>query len=154
MFMIFLWISPKIFAFSVNFMVLVCTGVLGIFFYTLYMNPILIHSPHFQALAKSRKCVFIFVIGVSFIVGVNFNRLLYSSICGTARTTNDFNVHYFFVKPLNNLANFNVFFLFIQIILCAVCVWIFTMNQEAWTIAVMGLVLNLTLIIFQIVKCF
>ena len=83
MFMIFLWISPKIFAFSVNFMVLVCTGVLGIFFYTLYMNPILIHSPHFKSLAKSRKCVFIFVIGMSFIVGVNFNRLLYSSICAT-----------------------------------------------------------------------
>lgn len=52
MFMIFLWISPKIFAFSINFMDLVCTGVLGVFFYTLYLGPILIHSPHFKSLMK------------------------------------------------------------------------------------------------------
>jgi len=40
-------------------------------------------------------------------------RLLYSSICGTIRTNTELNQHYFFVKPLNNLANFNVFFLVI-----------------------------------------
>ena len=37
MFMFYLWFSPKILAFSINFMVLVCTGVLAIFFHTLYL---------------------------------------------------------------------------------------------------------------------
>lgn len=148
MFMIFLWISPKIFAFAVNFMVLVCTGVIGVFFFTLYLGPILIHSPHFKNLLKKRRIVHWFVIGLSFIVGVNFIRILYSHICATARTSNDFNQHYFFVKPLNNMANFNVFFIVVQIILCIVCLFLFTLQQEAWTISVMGIILNCVLLLF------
>lgn len=81
-------------------------------------------------------------------------RILYAHICGTTKTNNDFNHHYFFVKPLNNIANFNVFFLIVQVILCIVSLFLFTIQQEAFTIAVMGIILNLLLFIFQMVRCF
>ena len=152
MFLGYLWFSPKILAFSVNFMVLVCTSVVGIFFYTLYLQPILIHSPHFKGLMKAKKCAFIFVIGGSFVFGVNFVRILYARVFGSKGTANDFNDHYFFVKPLNTLANFNIIFLAIQIVLCMVTLFIFVVSNGAWTIGIMGIALNFALIVCQLIK--
>ena len=47
-----LWASTKVFSFAVCFMDLVSTAVLGIFFYNLFLQPILVHSPHFKTLYK------------------------------------------------------------------------------------------------------
>lgn len=73
-----LWASTKVFAFAVCFMNIVSTSVLGIFFYNLFFQPIIVHSPHFRTLYKKRKCFFLTMIGCSFVFGANFIRILYS----------------------------------------------------------------------------
>jgi hypothetical protein len=54
------------------------------------------------------KSVFLGLIITSFIVGANFVRLIYSSVFGTLSTSADFTSQYFFVKPLNIIANFTL----------------------------------------------
>lgn len=143
-----LWVSTKIFIFSLAFMNLVCTGVLGIFFFTLYMQPILVHSPHFKNLRSTYKLTYLFVIISSFIVGPNFIRLIYCKVFGTRSTSSDFNQHYFFVKPLNTIANFNLIFIGIHVLICIITLFSFPLSKDAWTIGAMGIALNLTLVIF------
>ena len=68
--------------------------------------------------------------------------------------SNDFNEHYFFVKPLNNIANFTIILTCIHAILCMVVLFQFTIGQAAWSLGVIGIVFNFALIIMQIIKCF
>lgn len=143
-----LWVSTQVFAFAICFMNIVANAVLGIFFYNLFLSPILTHSPHFRTLYKTNKKTFIFVIIGTFFFGANWIRLLYSKIFGTITTANEFNAHYFFVKPLNNISNFTLAINFIQMILCIACLIIFTLGKDAWMIGLMGLMLNLLLAIF------
>jgi len=88
------------------------------------------------------------MIGCSFVFGANFIRVLYSRSFGTLRTSTDLNAHYFFVKPLNNIANFTLIHTGIQVILCAVNLYLFLIGDEAWSLSVLGIVINLTLFVF------
>jgi len=67
-----LWASTKVFAFAVCFMNIVSTAVLGIFFYNLFFQPIIVHSPHFRTLYKKRKFFFMAIVTGAFIFGANF----------------------------------------------------------------------------------
>lgn len=147
-----LWASAKIFSFAICFMIIVTTGVLGVFFYNLFLEPIFIHSPHFRNQYKSYKITFLGIIWTSFIVGVNFSRLIYSKVFGTISTSAEFTSHYFFVKPLNNMANFTLILTGVEIILCLVNLFEFSVGQDAWMLSVCGLVLNFILVLFQLVK--
>jgi hypothetical protein len=149
-----LWASAKIFSFAVCFMNIVTTGVLGVFFYNLFLEPIFIHSPHFRNQYKAHKITFLGIIWSSFIVGVNFVRLIYSKVFGTVSTSATFNAHYFFVKPLNNMANFTLILTGFQIILCIVTMFEFSVGEDAWMLSVCGLIINFILVLFQIVKIF
>ena len=149
-----LWASAKIFAFAVCFMNIVTTGVLGVFFYNLFLEPIFIHSPHFRNQYKAHKVTYLSIIITSFIVGVNFVRLIYAKVFGTLSTAAAFSAHYFFVKPLNNVANFTLVLTAFQVILCIVVLFEFTVGQDAWMLAVLGLIINFVLSLFQMVKIF
>ena len=147
-----LWASAKIFSFAICFMDVVTTGVLGVFFYNLFLEPIFIHSPHFRNQYKLFKISYLTVISISFIVGVNFVRLIYSKVFGTLSTSASFTDHYFFVKPLNNMANFTLILTAVQIILCIVTLFEFSVGQDAWMLAVCGLIINFILALFQLIK--
>lgn len=131
-----------------------CTGVLGVFFHFLYLEPIFVHSPHFKAKFKEYKKSFIAIIIGSFIVGVNFVRIIYSRIFGTMSTSAEFNAHYFFVKPLNNVANFTMIFNGIDLILNIVVLFQFQVGDDAWALAVFSMANNCLLGLFQLVKIF
>ena len=147
-----LWVSTKIFSFAVCFMDLISTGVLGMFFFNLFLQPILIHSPYFRTQFKSRRCAFYSIIGISYIVGPNFYRLLYSRVFGSKCMANEFNEYYFFVKPMNNIANFTLILTVIQAILCMINLFNFSIGEDTWGLSVLGIILNGTMIIFQLVK--
>mmetsp|Transcript_23045 Transcript_23045/g.22912 ORF Transcript_23045/g.22912 Transcript_23045/m.22912 type:complete len:166 (+) Transcript_23045:3124-3621(+) len=149
-----LWAAAKIFSFAVCFMDIVTTGVLGVFFYNLFLEPIFIHSPHFRNQYRKFKISYLLIISTSFIVGVNFVRIIYSRAFGTLSTSASFSDHYFFVKPLNNIANFTLVLTIIEIILCIVTIFEFAVGQDAWMLAVMGLIFNFILILLQIIKTF
>jgi hypothetical protein len=137
-----LWAAAKVFTFALCFMNMACTGVLGVFFYFLFLEPIFVHSPHFkQKFSEYRKTMLAIII-TSFIVGVNFIRLIYARIFGTLSTASDFNIHYFFVKPLNTVANFTIIFNFFDIILCIVVLFQFNVGNDAWALAVFTMVMD------------
>jgi len=112
-----LWAAAKTFTFALCFMNIACTAVLGIFFHFLFLEPIFIHSPHFRTRFNKFKKTFSTIIIMSCIFGVNFVRLIYARVFGTTSTSSSFNSHYFFVKPLNNVANFTMIFNGIDMIL-------------------------------------
>jgi hypothetical protein len=85
---------------------------------------------------------------------VNFVRLLYSRVFGTTSTSSSFNEHYFFVKPLNNMANFTMIFNGIDIILSIIVIFDFNVGSDAWALAVFTMANNCLLGIFQIAKTF
>lgn len=149
-----LWASSKIFSFAVCFMDIVTTGVLGVFFYNLFLEPIFTHSPYFRHLYKNFKVTFVALIICSFVFGVNFIRIIYSKIFGTLSTAADFTSHLFFVKPLNNMANFTAVLTIVQVILCIVVLFEFTVGTDAWALSVFGLIMNFILVLFQLVKIF
>jgi hypothetical protein len=143
-----------VFAFAVCFMNLVSTSVLGVFFYNLYFAPIILtHSPHFKSVYKQNKILYWILIVSTFLFGVNFIRIITSRVFGTLSTTNQLNNQYFYQKPLNNMANFTLIYTVLQAILCAVCLYLFILGQDAWSQAALGIIINLTLVIFQLVKC-
>jgi hypothetical protein len=131
---------------------IVVTAVLGIFFYNLFLQPILTHSPHFRTLLRENKITFWAIIGSSFVFGVNFIRFLYCRSFGCKSVWNDFNEQFFFVKPLNNMANFTVIMSAIQFILNFVVLFSFPIGKDAWTLAIFGLGLNAFLCLFQVVR--
>ena len=149
-----LWASTSVFSFAVCFMDIVATAVLGIFFYNLFLQPILIHSPHFRTIFKEFKKTYYFIIGTSFVVGVNFIRLLFARIYGTKSTSAELNQYTFFLKPLNNMANFTAILTAIQTLLCAVLIGTVGFGKDAWTLAVFGLALNLFLVLLALFKHF
>jgi len=149
-----LWAAAKIFSFALCFMNIACTGVLGIFFYFLYLEPIFIHSPHFKKKLNEYKKTMLAIIITSFVVGVNFVRLIYSKIFGTSSTSVDFNAHYFFVKPLNTIANFTVIFNVLDVILSIIVIFDFNVGNDAWALAVFSMAMNFLVGIFQIAKMF
>jgi len=131
---------------------IITTGVLGVFFYNLFLEPIFIHSPHFRNQYNAHKKTFLGIIITSFFVGVNFVRLVYSKVFGTVSTAAQLNSHYFFVKPLNNMANFTLILTSFEIVLCIVCLFEFNVGDDAWMLSVVGMVFNFVLAIFQIIK--
>lgn len=147
-----LWAAAKVFTFALCFMNIACTGVLGIFFHFLFLEPIFVHSPHFKAKFKEYKRTFIAIIITSFVVGVNFVRIIYARIFGTMSTSSNFNIHYFFVKPLNNVANFTLIFNGIDIILCIIVLFDFTVGNDAWALAVFTMANDCLLSLFQLIK--
>mmetsp|Transcript_27141 Transcript_27141/g.31317 ORF Transcript_27141/g.31317 Transcript_27141/m.31317 type:complete len:172 (-) Transcript_27141:122-637(-) len=149
-----LWAASQVFAFAICFMDIATTGVLGAFFYFLFLEPIFVHLPTFRASYVQYKMTFLSIIIVSFVVGVNFVRLIYSKIFGTLSTSTAFSTHIFFVKPLNNMANFTLILTGIQIILCIIVLFQFSVGKDAWALAVFGLASNFILALFQIVKVF
>jgi len=149
-----LWASARVFTFALSFMNITCTGVLGIFFNFLYLEPIFIHSPYFKAKFTEYKKTMLMIIITSFIVGVNFMRLIYSKIFGTKATSVDFNAYYFFVKPLNTVANFTTVFNGIDIVLSIIVLFDFNVGTDAWALAVFTMFTNFLCCLFQIVKTF
>ena len=149
-----LWASSKIFSFAVWFMDLITTGVLGVFFYNLFLDPIFTHSPYFRSMYKRHKVTYLGLIISSFVFGVNFVRLIYSKVFGTISTSAEFTSQLFFVKPLNNMANFTLILTWAQIILCIVVLFDFVVGNDAWGLGVFGLILNFLLALFQLVKIF
>lgn len=111
-----LWAFGKVFSFGTNFMNIVCTQLLAIFFYTLFLKPILSFSPHFRNHFNGHKKIFTGIIWASFIVGVNFIRLLHSSAFGSGATSAGLNNHYFFLKPLNIMSCLTLVFTGFQIV--------------------------------------
>ena len=149
-----LWASSKIFSFAVCFMDLITTGVLGVFFYNLFLDPIFTHSPYFRSMYKRFKITYLSLIIWSFMFGVNFVRLIYSRVFGTISTSAEFASQLFFVKPLNNMANFTLILTCAQIILCIVVLFDFVLGNDAWALGVFGLGINFLLALFQLVKIF
>jgi hypothetical protein len=147
-----LWASAKIFSFAICFMNIITTGVLGLFFFNLFLEPIFIHSPHFRNKYRANKITFLGIIWTSFIVGVNFVRLIYSKVFGSTSTSAQFQNHYFFVKPLNNMANFTLILTAVEILLCIVNLFEFSVGQDAMMLSVSGLIINFILALFQLVK--
>mmetsp|Transcript_1640 Transcript_1640/g.1813 ORF Transcript_1640/g.1813 Transcript_1640/m.1813 type:complete len:216 (+) Transcript_1640:911-1558(+) len=149
-----LWAAAKVFTFALSFMNIACTGVLGIFFYFLYLEPIFIHSPHFKLKFNEYKKTMLAIIITSFVVGVNFVRLIYARIFGTSSTGVDFNIHYFFVKPLNTVANFTIVFNAIDMILCIIVLFDFNVGNDAWALSVFQMIINGVMCLFQLAKIF
>ncbi|CAI2359515.1 unnamed protein product [Moneuplotes crassus] len=147
-----LWVSTKVFSFAICFMDITGTAILGLFFYNLYLEPIFLHSPHFRSLFKQYKVTYLFVLSVSFLTGVNFSRLLYARSFGCLATGGSYTEHYFFVKPLNTMANFTLALTGVQIVLCVVSIFEFGVGQDVWMLAVIGLGVNLALVVMQLVK--
>jgi hypothetical protein len=133
---------------------IVVTSVIGIFFYNLFLQPILIHSPHFRTMYQEYDDTFNFLIGGSFFVGVNFIRLIYCRVFGLRLTWNDFNQQFFFVKPLNNMSNFTAILTAIQFLLNFVVLFEFPLGEDAWILGIFGMVFNSILIMFQLVRYF
>jgi hypothetical protein len=149
-----LWAAAKVFTFALCFMNIACTGVLGVFFYFLYLEPIFVHSPHFkEQFAKYKKSMLTIIIS-SFVFGVNFVRLIYAKVFGTASTSSNFSAHYFFVKPLNNVANLTLIFTGLDVILCMIVLFDFNVGNDAWALAVFTMANDFVLILFQIAKIF
>jgi hypothetical protein len=149
-----LWLTSQIFIFAVCFMALLSTSVFGIFLYYLFIQPILLHSPHFRNLAKKRKFTYFFIQLGTFIIGPNFYRFSYSRVFGTLSTSNDLNKQIYFVQPMNNVAMFTIVLTGIMAGLNIVCLFVFRIGDDIWNLSVLGLLINLTMIIFQIVRCF
>jgi hypothetical protein len=84
--LVYLWMSTKVFAFAICFMDIVATSVIGIFFYSLFLNPVLIHSPHFRNHYNKFSCELNMIVVGSIIVGVNFIRLIYCKVFGGKAT--------------------------------------------------------------------
>jgi len=149
-----LWAAPEIFAFSVCITNMVATGVFGVFFYFLFLEPIFLHSPHFGGIFSLRKKLFSALVITSSIVGVNFIRLVYVKVFGVFSLAGGLGSQLFFVKPLNTIANFTLVLTCFQAILCVVLLIEFNVGDDIWSLAVIGLPFNLGLILFQIVKNF
>ena len=115
---------------------IVTTGLLGVFFFNLFLEPIVTHSPYFKHLHKVFRTTYLSIVYISFVVGVNFVRLIYSKVFGSISTAAGFADHYFFVKPLNNMANFTLIFTGFQIFLWIVTLLEFAVGQDVWMLAV------------------
>jgi hypothetical protein len=146
--------STKVFSFAICFMDIIVTAAIGIFFFSLFLSPILVHSPHFRNHYKKFGCELNVIVYGSFIVGVNFIRLIYCRICAKKATWTDLNEYYFFVKPLNNMANLNVIITAIQFVLCFSCLFIFITGSDEWVLGLIGMIINAILILFQFVRMF
>ena len=89
------------------------------------------------------------IIITSWIVGVNFVRLIWARVFGTESTSSDLNTHYFFVKPLNNLANFTLIFNGLGIIQSIVVLFQLTIGYDAWALAVFTMAGDCGLVLFS-----
>ena len=112
-----LWSAAKVITFSVCLLNITATGLIGIFFYVLYLEPIFTYSAHFGNLFRILKWAYVPIIFFSSIVGVNFTRLMYSGVLGLMSIAAGFTKLDLFVRPLNTMANFTLFFTVAQIII-------------------------------------
>lgn len=149
-----LWAYAEVFTFALTFMNIACTSVLSLFFYFLFMEPIFIHSPHFKTIKETYKKTFLGLVITSWIVGVNFIRLIFCSVFATKSTTTDLHSQGFFVRPLNNMANITMVFNGIDFVSCMVVLFSFTVGNDAWALAVFAASGDCVLCLFQLVKIF
>jgi O-antigen/teichoic acid export membrane protein len=63
-------------------------------------------------------------------------------------------MYYFFVKPLNNMANLNVIITTVQFLLCFACLFVFIAGTDEWVLGLIGMAVNAVLILFQFVRMF
>ena len=147
-----LWAAAEVFTFALTFMNIACTGILSVLFYFTYLEPIFVHSPSFKTMRSKYKKTFTAIIILSWGIGVNFVRLLFCGVFGTKSTRSDLHTHYFFIKPLNNIANMTLIFNAIDIVSGIITIFSFTVGNDAWALAVFTMCGNCVLCLFQLVK--
>lgn len=127
---------------------------MAVFFYFLYLEPIFIHSPHFKEMKAKYKKTFNGLVITSWITGVNFIRLIYCSVFGTESTSTELHTHYFFVKPLNTVANITMVFNGIDVIAAIIVIFEYQVGRDAWALAIFTMIGNAVLCLFQLAKIF
>jgi hypothetical protein len=147
-----LWVKTSVFALAVCFMNLIATCAVGVFFNFLFMSPIYAHSPHFRTLYKKFTCTYQTVTALSYFAGVNVMRLLCSNFMNLKQLTSDLNNWKFFVVPLNTMANFTIVFTFFQLAIDLYCLMTMTPSDDAYILAVLGIIMNMSMIAIQFMK--
>lgn len=143
-----LWLKTNVFALAICFMNLIATCAVAVFFNFLFMSPIYAHSPHFRTLYKKFRLSYQTVTCLSYFGGVNVMRLLCSQFLNLNALKSDLSNWKFFVVPLNTMANFTIIFTLFQTGLDVYILMVMTISDDAFILAVLGLIINGVMITF------